>query len=71
MALNYLIDIPHFAGAGKQSFSSNRQKKRERGGKREPQFSTIFYGPPKSRRSGVAFHYFSLSDFVGHGVINQ
>ena len=38
--VNDLIAIPRFACVGKQSFSSNTQK-RERGGKREPQFSTI------------------------------
>ena len=52
---NDLIAIHCFAHADKQSFSSNRQKK-ERGGKRELQVSTIRYGPPKSQMHGITFH---------------
>ena len=32
-------------------------KKRERGGKRKPQFFTIYFGPPKSQMSGVTFQF--------------
>ena len=43
--------------ASKQSFSPNKQNKREIGGKREPQCAIINYSPPKRPRSGVTFHF--------------
>ena len=36
-------------------------KKRERGGKREPQFSTTSYGPPKSQMHGITFHFLQVN----------
>ena len=47
-----------FTFNGTIAYISNGQKKeREEGRKREPQSSTISYGPPKSRISGMTFHF--------------